>query len=649
MSYTNSERPTSQLFLLSALTPGHLSLADLRAQSHLLNTTIVPGATAPTYRYSALALFDTDQYRSEILHNVDNIIEKYQGDFLAANTQDLKVEKDLLWATLQLYGHLQAIEQEIGLVLEPKTEYEKSVKNLESCLNLLKKNGSNTAEIESLLQHKPILTEIESGQWYEKSFKSFIKYIDDRNNTRLFWVWGRPNLDLALDYAGQSTARERLSETTYLPGQISWSLYLFRGSLFALKMFYVWWNNPKWLQTLKEAGLSEEEYLEYRLRYLMAYWDVYKYRILNDYVWGPINLFCLKWWVGSGFFGWLGDFATCFLLWMDLYLSDLTFAEEEQKQNENQQQYTERYQELSKCILQSITHNIALQQELSKFNECFDELEDTEKIETLYDYLAQKMHKGVPLNKEELKLYEWISDLNEVEAARAAHAQRWQKKVAFLKYDCIYTRSLLFAFAMWTAFLVGGILPAILAVFFVQFGTFLCLALTIIYRTARAFLEIDQNKEERKTLQAREEDYLKEYLQLKTAAPNAENSKKMRDLYLHILNIGMQINHQSAMIHYQYLELARTSLLRILVPILIGVTLVFAPATVWMIPSYVFTLAISAALAYALDVWAKSYKPDPVKQLSKVEEPAYSRFFSAPKAFSQHVEENYFCFPSFAN
>lgn len=649
MSYTYSERPTSQLLLLSALTPGHISLADLRAQSHLLNTTVIPGATTPTYCYSALALFDTDQYRSEILHNVENILEKYQGDFLAANTQNLRAEKDLLWATLQLYGHLQAIEQEIGLVLEPKTEYEKSVKNLEFCLNLLKKNGSNTAEIESLLQHKPILTEIESGQWYEKSFKSFIKYIDDRNNTRLFWVWGRPNLDLALDYANQSTARERLSETTYLPGQISWSLYLFRGSLFALKMFYVWWNNPKWLQTLKEAGLSEEEYLEYRLRYLMAYWDVYKYRILNDYVWGPINLFCLKWWVGSGFYGWLGDFATCFLLWMDLYLSDLTFAEEEQKQNENQQQYTERYQELSKYILQSITHNIALQQELSKCNGGFDELEDTEKIKTLYDYLAQKMQKSVPLNKGELKLYEWISDLNEVEAARAAHTQRWQKKVAFLKYDCIYTRSLLFAFAMWTAFLVGGLLPAAIAIFFVQFGTFLCLALTIIYRTARAFLEIDQNKEERKTLQAREEDYLKEYLLLKTAAPNAENSKKMRDLYLHILNVGTQINHQSAMIHYQYLELARTSLLRILVPILIGVTLVFAPATVWMIPSYVFTLAISAALAYALDVWAKSYKPDPVKQLSKVEEPAYGRFFSAPKAFSQHVEENYFCFPSFAN
>ena len=424
------------------------------------------------------------------------------------------------------------------------------------------------------------------------------------------------------------------------PGQISWSLYLFRGSLFALKLFNVWWNNPKWLKEME--GLSIEERAALRQRYLIAYWDVYKYRILNDYVWGPINLFCLKWWTG-----WFGDFATCFLLCMDLYLADLTLAEEEKKHVKNQQQYTDKYAELSTQIFQSLVNGV--KKNLLHDHPGFDDFQVAEKIAILNDYFRTKTNRGELLTADESALVDILSDLNDVHKNQQDHAQRWQKKLTFLWGDCIYTKALLVAFAMCVSLLVGGYLPVALAVFLTKSGTVLCLALTILYRTVRVQVEISQAKEERKGLQAQEAQYFAEFLNLKTNhldTPNRNNEKKMHDLYLRIVNMGSQINYQSASIQYQYLDLARTSLMRGLIPTLIGLTLVYAPATLFMIPTYVFTLAVSAALAYALDQAAKMYKPDEVTSPSIIEPSKYQTFFAAPRVFSDQAEDSWLYTPS---
>ena len=641
-----NQRYIQHLSMLSALTPSHLTRAALNAQLQELNTAVIPGTVTPIRCFNNVALFNTDCYRAEILRNVDNILEKYQGDFTTPGSeQAFKIEKDLLWASLQLFAHLQAIEQEVGLQIDSKTDYANSLEKLESCQSLLTKNGSSIPALTDLLRHKPVISNVDSDKWYEKAFKDFIQYIDDRNNTRLFWVWGRPNLDLALEYAGQTDARTRLAETTYWPGQISWSLYLFRGSFFVLKLFNVWWNNPKWLKELE--GLTAAERAEYRTRYLVAYWDVYKYRILNDYVWGPINLVCLEWWTGAGIFEWLGNFATCFLLCMDIYLADLTFAEEEEKYLENQQQYGVRHDELTSTITQNITHSV--KNELLRLNPEFDFLDPLEKIQLLHDHLVNKTQKTLTLTAEEAVLADWLTDLNEVNQGQQDSTQRWQKKKTFLWMDCIYTKALLVAFAICASLLIGGILPVALGVFLAKSGTILCLALTIVYRTVRAQVQIAQAKEERVALQAQEEAFFKEFNNLKVhklQAPQIKHDKRMHDLYLHLVNVGAKIDYQSASIQYQYLELARTTLMRALIPTLIGLTLVYAPATLWMVPSYVFVLAASAALAYALDKLAKTCKPDEVKTTSILDQIQYQTFFNAPKVYSKQVEERCFSMPS---
>lgn len=636
MHDSHGKRYTQHLSTLSALTPSYVTRSELDEQLQELNTTVFPGTVTPFRCFNNIALLNTDCYRAEILHNVDKILERYQGDFTMPDSdQSAQIEKDVLWASMQLFAHLQTIEQEIGLQIEPKAAYAKSLGKLESCQAILRKNRSHLPDLTGFLRHKPIVLNVDSDQWYEKAFKDFIQYMDDRNNTRLFWVWGGPNLDLALEYAGQANAREQLAETTYLPGQISWSLYLFRGTFFALKWFNVWWNNPKWLKELE--SLTKEQRAEYRTRYLIAYWDVYKYRILNDYVWGPINLIVFEWWTGAGIWGWLGDFATCFLLCMDVYLAELTFAEEQRKYLENHRQYSKQ--------LDALTQKI----KLLKVADEFDSLDALDKITHLHEYFADKSQRSLPLTAEEAALAVCLNAWNEEQRSQQDHEQRWKKKEKFLQLDCIYTKVLLVAFAMCTSLLMGGILPLVVSVFLVKTGTMLCLALTIFYRTIRAQMQITGDKEERTALQAQEKSLFKEFHVLKVSkleTPDRDHDKRMHDLYLHLLNIGKKINYQTDSIHYQYLELARTTLLRFLIPSVIGLTLVYAPATFLMVPTYVFVLAASAAFAYALDQFAKARKPDEVHNTSQLNLAQYQTFFKAPKVYSKQVEDSCLYRPS---
>lgn len=643
-----NRRYEQHLACLTALTPKYLALNDVHQLFDALKTPVLSSSDR-MLSFNNLSLLNSDGYRAEILYNVDKILEKYDGDFLSPTTHgqapNAKIEKDLLWAGLQLFAHIQAIEQEVGLILDPKTEYAKSLEKLQICQSLLRKNGSDMRKIDALLTHAPVVADAQSGKWYEKAFQDFINYIDDRNNTRLFWVWGRPNLDLALEYAGQAEARSRLADTTYLPGQISWSLYLFRGSFFAIKMFNKWWNNPKWLKQLQASGLSAEEYAEYRLRYLIAYWNVYKYRILNDYVWGPINFGSFEWWVGKGFPGWFGDFATCFLLCMDIYLADLAYVEEEGKYLTNQALYAQKQDDLTAFIVQKIHNGVKKNLLAKEMN--FDSLDIEAKVKVLREYLVKKVQDQRVLTADESELAELLRDLDEAQQDQQDHTQRWQKKEMYLRVDCYYTKALLFVFAMAVSFLVGGFLPTALALFLTNSGTIWCLALTVIYRTARAQLQIAQTKSERTELIEREENLLKEFLAVKqsqTQNPHEKNIKKMHDLYLSVVKIGEQINYQSSSIQYQYLELARTSLLRVSIPTLLGLTLVYAPATLYMIPTYVFVLVASAAFAYVLDRMAKQYKPAELEHKPSLEHAKYQTFFTAPKGYSKPIDEGMFSF-----
>lgn len=261
-------------------------------------------------------------------------------------------------------------------------------------------------------------------------------------------------------------------------------------------------------------------------------------------------------------------------------------------------------------------------------------------------YLDEKAQKKGTMSPHDLELIDLLHDLNEAQQDQQDHMARWRKKERFLHYDRVYTKALLFVFAMAVAFLVGGLLPTAVCLFLTKSGTILCLALTILYRTMRAQLQISQSKDDRTELQIREDNLLKEFSLLKNKHdalnPDAKNIKEMHNLYLSIMKTGAQIDYHTASIRYQYLELARTTLLRFSIPALIGLTLVYVPATLYMVPTYVFVLLACAVFAYVLDRCAKQYKPDETPIKPKFDSAQYQTFFAAPRVYSQPINEGFF-------
>ncbi|HVT62196.1 MAG TPA: hypothetical protein VHD33_01750, partial [Legionellaceae bacterium] len=209
----------------------------------------------------------------------------------------------------------------------------------------------------------------------------------------------------------------------------------------------------------------------------------------------------------------------------------------------------------------------------------------------------------------------------------------------FLYYDRIYTKALLAVFALCVSFLVPGFLPIVLKTFCSTSGTIFCMAANIVYRSARARLKMTQCQENKSYLKKQEQAYFEEFLALNVQkAANHITRERMEALYLELIKIGAKINFETASMQYERLELMRTTLLRFLVPTLIGLSMIYAPATVLSVPTYVFVLAASALLAYVLDKMAKQYQPEEVPDAFSLQEKQFQNYCQTPKIFSTYAD-----------
>ena len=618
-----------QQALFRSLTPGYLSAHELKYHLDYLTRN---GEESTLHRFNKRTIFSTQQYRADILSHVDILLSKYQSspDLITTLSEPILAERALLWAALQLYAQLQAIDEDLGACHEPMTEYKKCSELLLRCAELLKRLSSQySAQVEQLSQvtlSRP-KDDIAYDLGWETWFKSVVQFADEKNNTRLFWVWGKATEDLGFEYVGATEARERLSESSTIPGIISWSLYFVRGSYF----FYHYMQKrraiPLWLQNASLPHVLQQQYLE---QYYRGYWDLYKYRILNDYVWGPINLFSCYWWVGDDIYGWFGDFSTCFLLCMDIYLTELGAEEAAQAYYDIS---TRHEQSLASCTAR-IVDALAQLSDKSEVHNIEGLSTDTlQSLLVLEAALCKKSLYSHNLSKDEVALYVMLQDLRDLYDAKEAYNLRWQNKVAVMNYERMYTWGLLIAFVMCVSLLMPLTLGVTLAMSLKASGTILCMALTIAYRTVKAMMQIGQDEAVIRRLEQNKENLYTEFQCLKQAVTpqNAAMKYRLQELYQALMSLEQQIQHDNASIRYQYLELARTSLMRILVPSLIALTLMFGPASILMIPAYVYALFLSGLLAYGLDKGAKCFKPQDPLPLS-LDKTAFYRFYQSPKA-----------------
>lgn len=601
MSSVQSDKYTSHKALFSTLSPGYVSSDALRESLDAFSQRKV--------LVDRQALFDTEVFHTEIFQNVDALLAYYQANMTAASArsyQVAKAEKDLTWVALQLFARLQAIDADVGVIAQPMTEFKKRQQQLVACIALLRRAQIDTSKIEKLFDFAPKKSEEElkkQASW-EEWFQAFLDEIDKRNDLRLFWVWGRSSLDEGLGALGQTDAQQRLNDTTYLPGQISWSLYLFRGSLYLYQYLQKRCSDPVWLKKL--SHLTPKERDAYIAAYQKMHWDVYKYRILNDLVfWGPINLACFGWWLGEGFYGWLGNFATVILLCVDVYLAELKQAETQEKIVKISDSYQLQTRTLSEGIfrqLSQLSENIDMWQTIQSFKG------DEKKLLALDAYLFDKLLH----NPKEFEAYQalWLqlADWKDVHRHHHDFQRRTQQSLQSMNYDRIYSWALLFAFTMSVSLLLPGGVPMLHVI-----GTVLCTVLTIAHRVAKAQLDMSNRQLTEERLSQEILRYTRELQGLSTILePSKDIEARKQTLYQLMGNARANRKYEQGMMTYQHLELLRTSFLRFTVPIAIGLTMVYAPAMIMMVPTYVFVLAASALLSFALAHYTKSQKPEDV-------------------------------------
>jgi len=147
--------------------------------------------------------------------------------------------------------------------------------------------------------------------------KVIIKWMEDINERRLYWIWcdsllDRIMADLPSDFYNVRQARAEINAPNPIAGELGWILYYFRFGI-NLSLFLK--------HTVKNPWMAESEKEKTWTERFASQWKERKFGLINDPVWATANLVCFFWWVGPGVKGMKGDLLTCGLLVVDLMLA----------------------------------------------------------------------------------------------------------------------------------------------------------------------------------------------------------------------------------------------------------------------------------------------------------------------------------------
>jgi hypothetical protein len=122
-----------------------------------------------------------------------------------------------------------------------------------------------------------------------------------------------------------SNAKAIMQTTNYSVGILSWLIYYVRLGL-NLFLFAKHIIPGAWLE-------KDEEKRDWKVRFAEQ-WQFKKFIILNDLIWGTINLACFFWLVGTGLLGQVGGALTAAFMLVDLALTVYRYHEEITKREE---------------------------------------------------------------------------------------------------------------------------------------------------------------------------------------------------------------------------------------------------------------------------------------------------------------------------
>ncbi len=398
--------------------------------------------------------------------------------------------------------------------------------------------------------------------------KTLRKWMDDFNERRLYWVWGGGLLATILELipdsvSGKKRTQDALAAPADILGNISWSLYYAR---FGLELTLLLKH------TFKGPWMNEREELIPRDERALAQWNERKFILLNDFIWGAVNLVTFFWLVGKGMLGYWGNALTVGPLLFDASMALWRLEEEKTKH-------------LAQMIL--------FEKDLEAINLKIEKAKDQEKAALLLEKSnLEKAKRKLELDRK----YQYY------------HAQA----------DLVYSVSLIVAFFIAVSLLIPpGILAAQAATMISLAGALLCFALTLAYNGVKGGINIAHQKAIKK-----EAD---QNCQKLIALFKEETDPRVKKLlYLDILQEKAESDFRAKLINYEKAKVIRSIVIDSLIPPLIFLSFMFLPTG-----AALGILAAGFAIILLSNLILKKFEPKK-GDLPKIDGDIYEAFEKEP-------------------
>jgi hypothetical protein len=419
--------------------------------------------------------------------------------------------------------------------------------------------------------------------------KSLVEGIGIANERRLYWVWGGSMIRVLLDllpksFTNTSTATHILDAISPITGQMSYLFYFTRAGI-------------EWGGLISHTfdfamGREERALALTRKERWTTQWEMRKYMLLNDTIWGVCNAACFFVLVGSGMLGFYGNVFTAVLLAMDLMLTAWRQEEEKVAHHANMERYRR--------------HMEALEEQIKAMGGLTPGALEGVSIDRLRDALR------------EVKQQAFQAQLD------------WKYKQYGTSLDLWYAASLLAAFAVLCclSFPGFGILPAA-GLLFIVVGTCLCFTFNLIYSSINMGLSVSKTSELKQLVDDNLQQQLGFFMasaqminHLPTGEKGAHLELQLKQKYLTLHALRAESRHHQDVIRHQRYQLITSTLRDVLIPVVFITSIVFLP-----LGASIPVIAVGLILAVALYCFISKMDPLKKKQhLPDFDEHAYTVF-----------------------
>lgn len=391
-----------------------------------------------------------------------------------------------------------------------------------------------------------------------------VERLSRENVKRLYWVWGHSLLMGILDalpenFAYMQQAHKIIGMPARAASWASWIWYylrlMFTGTLFAKHVI----KSEKWMSK-EEFALHEHTTLGERFATQAKY---RKFIIINDMVWGSINLACFLGLSGTGLAGSIGNWLTLGLLLLDVIVASVSLKEEKQRFDETIARYT--------------TERTRLLEELKK--------------STLDEETKKRMNAEIAILDEKI---------------RKAQGD-WDRNFRGLVSDLIYAICLMPAFAMLVCFFApASIATSHTGLIIGAAGAAVCFALTLVNKIIKGVFEI-------KDLQADKVKLKREFAQMTAELAKIPDERQRPFFENDLQQLAYEISLNKIDIRYTTIKLIHAAVVDLMVPPLIFTTMLFLPLAqgIPILAGVLVLAGLAAAIIDKCETWAKSALIDP--------------------------------------